>query len=37
MPAFFNGLLTPDNYNYLMGLSGLISAFVVWTLFSKGI
>jgi len=37
MPIEFQGILTVDNYNYLMGLSGLVSAFIVLQIWSKGL
>jgi hypothetical protein len=37
MPAELVGVLTPDNYNYLMGLSGIASAFVVLIIWSRGL
>ncbi len=29
MPAAFVDLLTPEHYEYLMGLAGIASAFVI--------
>lgn len=37
MPLELQGLITPENYNYLMGLAGITSAFVVLVIWSRGL
>lgn len=37
MPVEFTDILTVDNYNYLMGMSGLVSAYIVLQIWSKGL
>ena len=37
MPAELVGVLAPEQYNYLMGLAGIASAFVVLVIWSRGL
>jgi hypothetical protein len=37
MPVEFAELITPEMYHYLMGLSGIASAFVVLLIWSQGL
>ena len=37
MPADLVGLITPEQFNYLMGFAGIASAFVVLVIWSRGI
>lgn len=37
MPADLVGLITLEQFNYLMGFAGIVSAFVVLIIWSRGI
>lgn len=37
MPPELVGMITPEQFNYLMGLSGIASAFVILVIWSKGL
>lgn len=37
MPVELSQYLSQPNYDYLMGLTGVLSGFLVWLLWSKGI
>lgn len=37
MPIQFVDLLTPEHYHALMGLCGIFSAFIVLTIWSRGL
>jgi len=37
MPIELQPYLTADNYNYLMGLCGIVSAFVILLIWSQGL
>jgi hypothetical protein len=37
MPTEFLTLITSEQYNYLMGLSGIAAAFVVLVIWSRGL
>jgi hypothetical protein len=37
MPVELVGLISADNFNYLMGLAGIASAFVVLVIWSRGL
>lgn len=37
MPEEFIGLIMYEDYQFLMGLAGVVSAFVVLTIWSRGL
>lgn len=37
MPDQLVGLITPESYNYLMGLAGIASAFCVLVIWARGL
>jgi len=37
MPVELVPYISAENYNYLMGLTGVVAGFLVWMLWSKGI
>ena len=37
MPVELVTYISAENYNYLMGLTGVVAGFLVWILWSKGI
>ena len=37
MPVELLGFITPEQFNYLSGLAGITSAFVVLVIWSRGI
>lgn len=37
LPVSLQGLISPEQFNFTMGLTGLICGFMIWIIWSRGL